>query len=140
MEATKIHGTTDRSSGKPRRAIVGMVLFAGALSATAGSALAHHSFAMFDYSKTVTSDATVMGVQWSNPHVWIDFVGPDAGKKFGIEGPSPNILIRHGWKRSDVKPGDKIAVTYNPLKDGSPGGVMKSLKLADGRVLDGLPH
>ena len=30
---------------------------------------AHHSFAMFDFSKTMTVKATVTEFRWTNPHV-----------------------------------------------------------------------
>ena len=33
--------------------------------------VAHHSFAMFDWSHTMTLDGTVREFQWSNPHASI---------------------------------------------------------------------
>jgi len=108
------------------------------MAAFAGSALAHHSFAMFDRSKSVVLDGTLKSVQMTNPHAWIvlTVVGPDGVvKDWSIEGPSPNMLIRLGWKRTDFVAGDRVALTANPTKDGSAGGVMVSVRLAGGREL-----
>jgi hypothetical protein len=49
----------------------------------------------------------------------------------------PNNLVRAGWKRSTIKPGDKVTVTLNPLRDGRPGGWYLGITLADGRALGG---
>ncbi len=113
------------------------------LSATlSGVALAHHSFSMFDRSKSVVVKGTVKSVQLINPHSWfvITGTGPEGVvRDWSIEGPSPNILIRQGWKHTDVNAGDQVTLTFNPLKDGSPGGVLVSVRLAGGRELSGLP-
>ena len=97
-------------------------------------ALAHHSFAMFDQSKQVTVAGTVRDFQWTNPHAFIQ-VEDAQGKMWGIELNSPNNLVRQGWKRTVLKPGDKISVTLNPLRDGRPGGLFNAVTLPDGHVL-----
>ena len=101
------------------------------------AALAHHSFAMFDSSKSVTLVGTVKEFQWTNPHTWIQVNVPTNGKvvEWSIEGGSPNGLARRGWKSSIMKPGDKITVVISPMKDGSNGGSLKSVTLPDGKVL-----
>ena len=114
---------------------------AGALGlALAGlqAASAHHSFAMFDQSKKITVKGTVTEFQWTNPHsfIEIDTTGAD-GKKahWSLELNSPNNLKRQGWSRNAVKAGDVVSVTFNPLKDGKPGGLFNSLVLPNGKVL-----
>jgi hypothetical protein len=92
---------------------------------TAGAASAHHSFAMFDGQKTVTIDGTVKEFQWANPHSWIQMtVKEPSGKdvEWSIEGGSPSVLVRQGWRKTSMKPGDKVQVTIHPMKDGTPGG------------------
>ena len=42
------------------------------------TALAHHSFAMFDRDKEVTLVGTVREFQWTNPHAFIEMDVPDA--------------------------------------------------------------
>lgn len=102
---------------------LGVVTLAAALAAT--GAAAHHSGAMFDPNKTVIIDGTVKEFQWINPHVWIVLVvtGPD-GKltEWHIEGASPAQLGKRGWKKSAIKPGDKINVVTHPVKSGGPEG------------------
>lgn len=108
------------------------------LTGAAGAAFAHHSFAMFDHVNRVTLSGTVTQFQWTNPHVFIELDVPDGkggSKHYSIECASPNVLMRVGWKYSDVKKGDKITLLVNPLKNGDPGGMLETATLADGRVL-----
>ena len=106
------------------------------LSSTA--ARAHHSFAMFDNSKTLEMKGVVKDLQWTNPHVWLDLIViDDRGNQavWGFEGQPTNAMMRHGWKRDSVKPGDKVTVSVHPLKDGTHGGSLLGVTLDDGTVL-----
>lgn len=99
-------------------------------------AVAHHSFAMYDKSKETWLQGTVKDFQWRNPHTFIQLVVP--GKRateWSLEGGSPNILARNGWKRTALTPGDKIKVLIYPLKSGEPGGSFLEIHKADGTVL-----
>jgi hypothetical protein len=110
----------------------------GVLLLWAGAGMAHHSFSMFDTSRTVELAGTVRGFEWTNPHIWIQIVVQSNGmaeQEWSIEGPSPNRLAREGWKSSTLKPGDKITVTSNPLRDGQPGGSLVRISFPDGRVM-----
>mgnify|MGYP007039443798 CR=1 FL=1 len=103
-----------------------------------GPVIAHHSFAMFDQSKTVTLDGTVTEFQWTNPHAFIHIEVPDAsgGKvQWQVELNSPNNLKRQGWKSTSIKAGDAVTLVLNPLRDGKRGGLFVSVKLPDGTVL-----
>jgi|SRR5579872_4033057 len=105
----------------------------------AGSALAHHSFAMFDRSKEMTLVGTVHEFQWTNPHSFIEVDVPNANggvDKWSLECNSPNNLTRQGWHSDSLKPGDKITVVLWPLRSGEKGGLFIWLKFPDGRVLD----
>ena len=48
------------------------------LCASPGPALAHHSFAMFDHTRTVTLKGEVARFQWSNPHAILEIDVPGA--------------------------------------------------------------
>ena len=82
-------------------------------------AFAHHSFAMFELTKDVTYEGTVVEYRWENPHthiiVRIDG-GPNAGT-WDMEGGSTNIMGRQGWNRATYKVGDPIKVVAHPMKD-----------------------
>lgn len=116
--------------------VLGSLLIAAlAMGGTAG---AHHSFAMFDQTKQVSLQGTVSEFQWTNPHAFIHLEVPtaDGGKEtWAVELNSPNNLKRQGWKSTSLKPGDKVTLVLNPLKDGSRGGLFVSVTLPDGKVL-----
>ncbi len=114
------------------------VFGAALLGAVASSAMAHHSFAMFDATKSMVLEGTLKSVQLTNPHSYFTLTaaGPDGvAKDWQIEGPSPNNLIRRGWKHTDVNAGDRVTITFHPRKDGAAGGVVMSVRLPDGRIL-----
>jgi hypothetical protein len=103
-------------------------------------AFAHHSGAMFDAAKKVDVTGTVVDFNWSNPHANFKINVDKAGggsEVWAVEMNSPNNLVRDGWKRTTLKPGDKVTVTVRPLRDGTPGGQYVSIVLADGKVLGG---
>jgi hypothetical protein len=98
-------------------------------------ASAHHSFAMFDRTKETPLTGVVKAFQWTNPHSWIQLVVTDASGKsveWSLEGGSPSVLSRNGWKRTTLRPGDKVKVLINPLKDGAPGGTFLEVTKEDG--------
>jgi hypothetical protein len=110
------------------------------LAGMALPAMAHHSFSMFDDRKEVVLKGTVKEFQWSNPHTWIQLNVTDASGKvveWSIEGGSPNLVGRQGWKRNTFKPGDQVEITVHPMRDGQPGGSFMRAVLADGRKLGG---
>jgi len=92
---------------------------------TASAALAHHSFAMFDQSQTVTLEGTVKEFRWTNPHVFIEMlVKNDSGadEQWSIEMTSPEHLARAGWRPATLKAGDAITLSIHPLREGMKGG------------------
>lgn len=112
------------------------------LLAGATSASAHHSFAMFDTSVKQTLEGVVTSFEWSNPHAYIeiDVAGDqDEPEHWSIELGSPSILMQSGWKFSDLKPGDHVTAEISPLRNGSNGGFLEYVSLADGRILGNGP-
>ena len=98
------------------------------------SAVAHHSFAMFDMAKSITYKGKVKEVQWTNPHVWVELEITADGKtaSYSFEGAAIPVLKRVGWVKDTVKAGDVVTVVGHPYKDGRPGGSIDHLILADG--------
>lgn len=85
---------------------------------------AHHSFpAQYDASKPVTLTGEVTGVEWTNPHIfiYIDVADADTGatENWALEMGGPNALLRLGWKRDSLRPGDIITVEGSLARDGS---------------------
>jgi hypothetical protein len=114
---------------------------AGVLFLAAAPVLAHHSYAMFDMTKTITLNGSVVQFKWQNPHSFIKMDVPVNGpggqtiEHWAIEMTSPNNLAVEGWKRSSLKPGDKVALQVHPLRDGAKGGSFAAVKLANGTTL-----
>jgi len=118
-------------------AVAGVII--GILAAVA-PASAHHSFAMFDFSNTVTVTGTVKEFRWTNPHViLLVTAAPKAGEAeqdWTMELTSPGNLTRVGWSRHSLSPGDRIELSFNPLRDGRHGGAFEKATLLDtGQVL-----
>lgn len=94
----------------------------------AGVAGAHHSFAMFEFSKQVSIHGTVKEFQWTNPHVvlWVDVPASagEAGGTWSLELTSPGNLTRTGWSRRAFAAGDEVVVDLNPLRNGKHGGAL----------------
>jgi hypothetical protein len=114
------------------------------LGLIAAAASAHHSFAMFDASKTVTLVGTFKKAELINPHSWFWIVVPnDQGGSdlWGAEGGGPasgsTLAKAAGMSIKDYfAPGQKVTMTLHPLKDGRMGGQLVSLKFEDGRVYE----
>jgi hypothetical protein len=119
--------------------LIGAAIALSMTAAGAAPALAHHSFAMFDFQASKTVTGTVEQFDWTNPHTFIWLQVPTgangATERYGFEGMSPNYLGRRGWSKTTLKPGDKVTVTYHPLKDGSKGGTYQKVMLSDGKEL-----
>jgi hypothetical protein len=108
-------------------------------------AFAHHGNAAYDEKHPVTLKGTVTEFVWANPHTQIYFdVKDDKGSvvHWSCETLSPGKLIRSGWTKNGLKPGDQITITLIPAKGGAPVGFLNKLVLPDGKTLgsEELPH
>src|SRR5690606_11796483 len=107
-----------------------------------GLSAAHHSGAPYDSAQRIEVSGVVQEWSWQNPHAWLKLQASDdsgAAVEWNIEATSPNILMRQGWRRSSLNPGDEVTVLINPLRDGSPGGSLLGARLADGSELGAPP-
>ena len=105
-------------------------------------ALAHHSPVMFDQSQPMTLKGTVREFQWTNPHSYIQLVVKnDQGEEieWNLEMAAPTYLYNLGWRPSTVKPGDRLTVKVDPLRNGTRGGLLVEAVTADGKALGRRP-
>ncbi len=108
----------------------------------ASTALAHHSFAMFDRSQTERITGTVKEFELINPHGWLRIMVADASgvqNEWSLELGGAGQLERFGWTQNAVHRGDKVVVQIHPLRDGSYGGQLISVTLPNGQVLGPRP-
>jgi hypothetical protein len=101
------------------------------------SAAAHHSFANFDMTKTVTLHGTVKELQWTNPHCFVQLLvlGATGPVEWSLEMNSPLASYRGGWRPGTVKAGDKVTLLINPARDGTPSGRLAAATDAAGHTL-----
>ena len=110
---------------------------AAALGLACLPAQAHHSFAAeYDTKKPVELKGTVTSIEWVNPHAWIHLdVTDESGRvtSWNFELGSPNLLLRNGWRKDTIKPGDVIIVSGSAAKDGSNLANARTVKTIDGK-------
>jgi Family of unknown function (DUF6152) len=115
---------------------LGLAVIAAALSVA--PAFAHHSFAIFDQSKMLYLSGTVKQFELVNPHTWLHLaVANDKGdvSTWSFEAGSVLQLATLGWSKDSFRIDDKVEVGFRPMKDGSRGGQLMSVKLASGQKL-----
>lgn len=120
-----------------RKNLLAFVALASA-SVAATAAMAHHSFAMFDRTRSITVSGTVREFQWTNPHAYIQLTGRDsAGRpvEWSLEMGAPMYLYARGWRPRTLRPGTQVSVELNPLRSGQPGGVVLEVSDAAGNPI-----
>jgi hypothetical protein len=104
-------------------------------------AVSHHSSVAFYVNQIVTVTGVVQEFRWSNPHTWLYVTATDdTGDRveWACEGRAPGVLLRAGWLRSSITPGETVTVSMSPAKDGSRTGLIARVVKADGTVLANL--
>ena len=123
------------------RTTLGVLVAGFGLFCLAAPVVAHHSFAVeYDANKPVEGTGVVTKVEWTNPHmrVYVDVVdAKGVVTNWNLELGSPNSVLRRGWTRSDIKPGDKISFKGFGGRSVLARSVADSITLADGRSFSG---
>jgi hypothetical protein len=114
--------------------------FVASVAAVSRPVLAHHSSSSYDMEHPVNMKGVVTNMEWTNPHVFIYLeVKDDNGtvEQWRVEGNSPNMLVRAGWKKEMIKAGDQLIVNGAPAKSGTKVMRLITLTLANGQKFDG---
>jgi hypothetical protein len=114
------------------------LLVGGAVAS--GSAMAHHSFAMFDQDHKVERVGVVKEYRFNAPHVFIMLeIQEENGSSnlWALEGEAPTKLVRDGWTAKSLNAGDQIKLIVAPLRSGAAGGawVTKDTWFRDGKPI-----
>ena len=93
----------------------------GGLLAVTPMVDAHHAMVMYDSSKTLVLEGTVLELRWTNPHVFVRVEGrieDGPVTAWVLETSGPANLVRVGnWSETALKPGDKVKVELNPHRE-----------------------
>jgi hypothetical protein len=108
------------------------------LLAAAVPVVAHHAIsAEFDVNKPIKFEGTVTGVDWMNPHIYVNISSVTDGKTivYNVEGGPPNALFRQGWRPDTLKIGDKVSVSGVRAKKADSHRIGQArITMPDGRV------
>lgn len=102
-------------------------------------ASAHHGYAAYDLTKTITVKGTATEVDLVNPHSTIFFdVKDEKGRveHWVAEAGHIRLMRELGWTPDTVKPGDTVTFYYHPAKNGAHTVDLVKVELADGRVFN----
>ena len=100
------------------------------------AAQAHHSDAVYDRNQIVAFEATVLHYEFRNPHVIIVVETEDRSGEiveWEIETGSTPIMLRSGWTRDLLAPGDTVGIRAHPMRSGRPEAILNTLQTSDGR-------
>lgn len=121
------------------RKIAVRLIVLGLLAAGGSLAVAHHAFfSEYDRTHQVKLTGVVTAVDWLNPHsyLYLDVRGRDGEvTNWAMEGFPPNRLVREGWTRSTLKPGDTITIRGYAAYDGSSRAHAHRVDLPNGKRL-----
>jgi hypothetical protein len=116
---------------------IAMALAAAGLTIASGTALAHHSFAMFDSSQHMLVEGEVTSWAYNSPHSWLIIQGVDKDgvrATWSFEGGAPVHLTRQGVTGTTFKKGELVRVVMSPLRDGRNAGALCFVEKADGSI------
>lgn len=103
------------------------------------AAHAHHSFAVFfDDTKDVKIKGKVTAFRFTNPHGLIELEVTGADGKitpWRVETNAPVVLVRRGWSRDILKPGDVISIEGWPSRNGKPYARLRQAFDASGKPI-----
>ena len=106
-------------------------------------ASAHHSFAVFfDPSKNVSVTGKVKAFRFTNPHGLVVLEVTDAQghvREWRAETNAPAVLVRRGWTRDAIKPGETITIEGWPSRDGKPYIRLSRALRPDGSLVGSAP-
>lgn len=115
-------------------------LFAGILIWIAPVSAHHNPTSHYIINSLITVTGVVTEFKLINPHsrIYFDVTGEDGEiERWFAEGNAAAILLRRGWTKTTLKPGDNIKISGYPARDGGHKLDWKLIVLEDGTELRG---
>jgi Family of unknown function (DUF6152) len=131
-----------RLGGVEVKARILILTIAGSL-AFSGLLWAHHGSRQVYQGKSITLRGIVTGYEWANPHSILSVaVKDDNGKvdQWHAEILPPSEMVRAGWNKDSLSPGDEVTVTGRPGKYEQHIMWLEYLVTSDGRKLGRNPQ
>jgi hypothetical protein len=142
LEAKRVGGRKMKKLLASCTALLGIFLLAPI------PASAHHGYAAYDETKTLSLKGKVTDYELANPHSTMSFDVKNAEGKVEnwiAEAGHVRLMQDEGWTRNTLKEGDVVTFFYHPAKNGSHSVDLVKVVLPDGRSLwahsshDGVP-
>ena len=103
----------------------------------AAPALAHHSFAVYDFTQQIPFEGVIDTLNFKNPHIAMTLIHTDENGETRtinfVEGAPANMLGRNGLRPDMVKPGTKVTAYGSPLREDPTIFFLRKIVLEDGR-------
>jgi hypothetical protein len=100
--------------------------------------LAHHGYAAYDMTTTLSVKGTIVSIVMENPHSSIAFDVKDANgniEHWFSESGNPRNMRADGFTPETVKPGEEVTIYYHPSRNGAHVVVLTKVEFSDGHVL-----
>ena len=124
--------------GAVRSRVIHLTGLLGIGLSVAFSAFAHHSWSEFDLQSSVVVEGTVSKFDWRSPHarIYVDAIDENGETvNWNFELPSPNTLMRRGWNRNSLQPGDPVSVTGIRARNYPYIAIAQAVRDEDGQAL-----
>jgi hypothetical protein len=105
--------------------------------ANPSSVAAHHGYAAYDLTQTLSLKGTVTNYELANPHSTLSFEAKDEHgnvQSWTAEAGHVRLMRDEGWTPETLKPGDVATFYFHPAKNGSHNVDLLKIELPDGRV------
>ena len=103
----------------------------------AAPALAHHSFAVYDFTQQIPFEGVIDTLNFKNPHIAMTLIHTDENGETRtinfVEGAPANMLVRNGLRPDMVKRGTKVTAYGAPLREDPTFFYLRKIVLEDGR-------
>ena len=123
-----------------RNKALGIFMAATCFLAFSAPLPAHHGTAGYDMDKQLVMKGTVTEWLWANPHCFLKYDATDdkgALVHWAAEVSNPIDMVKRGWSKHTLSPGDEVTVTVRPAKNGALVGQLLKVVLPNGQTLIG---